>query len=233
MSVNGATALDLNTTNFNLYPNSSSFSSSTTVVGSFVTNNDGGFYPGAVLGNEDTTISLGTISATLNDTDGSESLALTIGSIPVGATLSDGTRSFTATSGSNTANVTSWNLSSLTLTPPANMSGTYALDVTATSTDSNGSTASSQTSLSVNVVAVADAPTLAGATPLISMVQGGSSTATLNLPVLAMLNDTDGSETLSVAISGLPSRATLTRGTGSAGVWGGRAGGRSTMPVRC
>ena len=74
MSVNGAAAVDLSTANFNLYANASGFAGGT-VNGPLVPNNDGGYYPAVYrVGNEDTAIRLGSITASLNDTDGSESL---------------------------------------------------------------------------------------------------------------------------------------------------------------
>ncbi len=217
MQVNGAPAVDLNTSNFRLYPGTSSFSGSGTVVGPLVSNGDGGFYPTSVVGNEDTSIPLGTIAGSLVDTDGSETLALRIGAIPVGATLGDGVRSFTATAGSTSVDVSGWTLNAISFTPPANASGSYTLTVAATATDSNGSTATSQTNLPVTVVATADAPSLGGATTVISVVQGSSATSTLALPVLATLNDTDGSEVLSVSIAGVPTGATLSAGTNNGG----------------
>ncbi|WP_259372616.1 beta strand repeat-containing protein [Piscinibacter defluvii] len=218
MSVNGAAAVDLNTTNFNLYRDTSTFGG--TVIGSMVPNGDGGYYPTTVTGPEDGSIALGTIAATLNDTDGSETLALRIGNLPVGATLTDGTNSFVASAGTTSVDITGWTLANLRLTPPAHVSGTINLSVTATSTDSNGSTASSTGSLPVTVRAVADTPAIMGQTVLVSVTQGSGSTPTLALPVLATLLDVDGSETLSVTIAGLPSGATLNHGSANAsGTW--------------
>jgi VCBS repeat-containing protein len=217
MQVGSAAAVDLNTTNFRLYPGTSNFSGSGTVVGGMVPNGDGGYYPTSVVGTEDNTIPLGTIAGSLNDTDGSETLALRIGAIPVGATISDGVRTFTATAGTTSVDVSGWTLNAISFTPAANAAGTFNLTVSATSTDSNGSTATSQTALPVTVVATADAPTLAGATTVIAMVQGNSATSTLSLPVLATLNDIDGSEVLSVSISGVPTGATLNHGTNNGG----------------
>jgi VCBS repeat-containing protein len=219
MSVNGAAAVDLNTTNFRLYPDTTSFSGG--VVGPLVPNGDGGFYPTSAIGDEDGSIALGSIAASLNDTDGSETLALSISAIPVGATLSDGTRTFTATAGATSVDVSGWTLAGLRLTPPAHFSGTISLNVSATSTDSNGSTATSQGTLPVQVRAVADAPAVIGQSLLVSVAQGSGSTPTLNLPVLATLVDADGSESLtSFTISGVPTGATLNHGTSNgAGTW--------------
>ncbi|MBX3606480.1 MAG: VCBS domain-containing protein [Piscinibacter sp.] len=218
MSVNGATAVDLNTTNFRLYPDTSSFSGS--VVGALVPNGDGGFYPTSAIGDEDNSIALGTIAASLNDTDGSETLALRVSALPVGATLTDGTRTFTATAGSTSVDVSGWTLGNLRLVPPANYAGTINLAVSATATDSNGSTSTSQGTLPVQVRAVADAPAVIGQSLLVSVAQSSGTAAVLNLPVIATLLDTDGSESLSITISGVPTGATLNHGSSNgSGTW--------------
>src|SRR5882724_2978117 len=160
-------------------------------------------------GNEDTAIAL-TVSPALTDTDGSETLTVRIGAIPVGATLSDGTHSFTATLGNTGVDVSGWTLPSLSVTPPANSDGDFALTVTATSTEaSNSDTATTTMSLPVTVTAVADAPTLA-----VAPAVGNEDTA-IALSVIPGLVDTDGSETLSLQIGAIPVGATLSDGTHS------------------
>jgi VCBS repeat-containing protein len=220
MSVNGAAAVDLSTANFSLYANASGFAGST-VNGPLVPNNDGGYFPAIHrVGNEDTAIRLGSITASLVDTDGSETLSVSIGSIPAGAILSDGTNSFTAAAGSTSVNVTGWALNNLTLTPPANFSGNISLNVSATATESTGATATTQSPLVVVVTPTVDAPVISGNTTIVTMAQGSGGQSTINLPVLATLVDTDGSETLSIAISGVPTGATFNHGTSTGnGVW--------------
>jgi hypothetical protein len=65
------------------------------------------------------------------------------------AQLSDGTNRFTATTTNRTASTSrTWNLSTLSLTPPQDFNGTFNLQVTATATErSNGSTASTTETL--------------------------------------------------------------------------------------
>ncbi|QTN21344.1 tandem-95 repeat protein [Rhizobacter sp. AJA081-3] len=220
MSVNGAAAVDLSTANFSLYANASGFAGGT-VNGPLVPNNDGGYFPAVHrVGNEDTAIRLGSITASLNDTDGSETLSVSIGSIPAGAILSDGTNSFTAAAGSTSVNVTGWALNNLTLTPPANFSGNISLNVSATATEGTGATATTQSPLVVVVTPTVDAPVISGNTTIVTMAQGIGGQSTVNLPVLATLVDTDGSETLSIAISGVPTGATFNHGTSTGnGVW--------------
>jgi VCBS repeat-containing protein len=98
----------------------------------------GGGSGNTASGNEDTPIALPAIAASLNDTDGSETLSISVANIPPGATLSDGAggHSFTASMGNTTAAVAGWNLSSLSLLPPPNFSGTIMLGVEAKATDS-------------------------------------------------------------------------------------------------
>jgi hypothetical protein len=110
-------------------------------------------------GLEDTAIPLSHVQAALTDTDGSEVLAVAINALPVGATLSDGTHSFTAMAGATQADITDWNLSTLTLLPPLNFNGQIDLGVVATATESAaGSTARTTATLSVTVLPVNDAP---------------------------------------------------------------------------
>ncbi len=106
----------------------------------------------------------------MDDRDGSESLALVITGVPVGATLSAGTQN---PDGSWTLIPPSPNslapFPGLTLTPPANFSGTINLTVTAIATETqlNGvdfdltnNVASYSAPLVVTVNPVADVPTL-------------------------------------------------------------------------
>ena len=165
VSVNGATAVALNTTNFNLYSNITDIDGQySSLVSS--TNNESGYYPVSLNeGIEGSPIKLTGISAALTDTDDSEVLSITISDIPVGCTISDGTteHTFTATSTSSSKDVTGWNLDSLTYTAPdVSSSGSINnLIVTATSTEkSNGDTASVSETITVTIhtapVAVAD-----------------------------------------------------------------------------
>ena len=103
------------------------------------------------------------------------------------------------------ATLTPADLLNLNLTPPANFSGSIDLEVTATSTESNsGATADNIETLTVVVDPVADDPTL-----LSAPITGDEDTPINFTGLSAALNDTDGSETLSVTIAGIPSGATL------------------------
>jgi VCBS repeat-containing protein len=220
LSVNGGPALDLNTTNFNLYANAAGFAGAT-VAGPLVPNGDGGHYPTNYrVGNEDTAIRLGNVTASLVDTDGSETLSVAIGNIPAGAVLSDGTNSFTATAGASSVVVTGWTLANLTLTPPANFSGSISLNVSATATEATGPSATTSATLPVVVTPTVDAPAIQGATQIVAMAQGAAGQATVNFPIMATLVDADGSETISYYVSGVPTGASFSAGTNTGnGVW--------------
>ena len=153
-------------------------------------------------GNEDAAIGLG-ITAALTDTDGSETLSITISGVPTGALLSKGTDQ-----GGGTWLLTPAQLTGLTFTPPANRDDDYTLTVDATSTETNGGAKATTTAtLAVTVVAVADAPlvTVANAS--------GNEDTVIPLSIASTLVDTDGSETLSVLVSGVPTGATLSAGS--------------------
>ena len=117
-------------------------------------------------GLEDLTIALQTLVAGLTDVDGSEQLVLTLTGLPLGSVLSDGAASSTGLGGhrfmpsdsQHVVNLAGWRLDALQLTPPPNFSGTINLAVQATA---NGNRASTERSLSVQVQAVADAPSVA------------------------------------------------------------------------
>ncbi|HZV61590.1 MAG TPA: tandem-95 repeat protein [Methylophilaceae bacterium] len=205
MSVNGAAAVDFSTGNFQLYPDNTAITAS---GASFTPNNDGGYFTYAgSAGNEDNGIALGNISASLNDTDGSESLSVVISGIPIGAVLTDGTNTFTATSGNTNVNVSAWNLSGVSITPPANFNGTINLTVTATATDVGGSpaTASTSATLPITVTSVNDAPS--GANKTINIVEDQG--YTFSTSDFGFSDTSDGDSLLAVRITTIPTGGTL------------------------
>jgi Ca2+-binding RTX toxin-like protein len=156
----------------------------------------------AASGSEDTAIALDIVAA-LGDLDGSESLAITISGVPAGAVLSAGTDN-----GGGSWTLTPAQLTGLTLTPPANSDADFTLTVTATATEGNGGdTAVASALIPVTVAAVADAPSLS-----VSAASGAEDTA-IALDIVAALGDLDGSESLSITISGVPTGALLSAGT--------------------
>ncbi|MEQ8837075.1 MAG: PA14 domain-containing protein, partial [Lacipirellulaceae bacterium] len=160
-------------------------------------------------GTEDTPIALN-IAAALTDTDGSEFLSLTISGVPAGAVLNHGTQNQDG----------SWSLApvdldGLAITPAANSDADFQLMISAKSTESNGGdTTTTLGTIEVSVAADADAPTLN-----LSNASGAEDTA-IPLNIQTGLTDIDGSESLSVTISGVPAGAVLNHGINNGnGVW--------------
>lgn len=161
----------------------------------------------AAVGSEDSSIALN-ISASLSDGDGSESLIITIGNVPSGASLSAGVDNH-----DGTWTLTPAQLAGLTYTPPLNVSGSLTLIVTATSSE-NGSSANAQAVLPVTINPIADQPSL-----IVGNVTS-SEDIPVSLNISASLLDTDGSETLTVIVSGVPANASLSAGINNGdGTW--------------
>ena len=162
-------------------------------------------------GNEDTAIPLN-IQAALTDTDGSESLSIKIENIPAGSVLTSNGDPIAITNG--TVVLTQAQLANLAIQPPANSNVDFDLKVTAISTESsNGAQSTKVGTLRVDVKGVADVPVLEADV-------GENTGTTYPLNITALLADTDGSETLSIRIGGLPSAVTLSAGTNlGGGVW--------------
>ncbi len=154
----------------------------------------------AAAGVEDAAIPL-TITA---EVPGAEDVAsVTIGGVPEGATLSAGTDN-----GDGTWSLLPDDLIGLTLTPPADVSGTFELTVNAVSTD--GGTADA--GFSVAVTAVPDVPMLS--------VRGARGDEDTAIP-LAIAAEVPGTEQLaSVVVAGVPQGAMLSAGTDNGdGTW--------------
>ena len=84
---------------------------------------------------QDTALPLSIVART-TDTDGSEQLTrVVVSGIPAGTKLTDGTNTFIASANSATVDITAWNFSNITVTPPSGFSGDLQLVVTATTTD--------------------------------------------------------------------------------------------------
>jgi hypothetical protein len=171
--------------------------------------------------------------------DGSDAQVLEDGTvtIPVTATLSDAKETLTVTV---TGIPSSWGFSgagwvqtspgtytqtlptgqnyngSITLSPPADSDIDLSnLRFTATSTASNGDTATDQEAIDVIVDAVADIPTVN------AQNSAGQEDQVLNVNVGAAVTDVDGSESItSFTISGVPAGFTLSAGTNNGnGTW--------------
>ncbi|NKD77737.1 hypothetical protein HEQ60_08190 [Haematospirillum sp. H1815] len=158
-------------------------------------------------GVEDTALPL-TINANLQDI--SETLSVVISGLPAGATLNQGTQ---GADGSWT--LLPAELAGLQLNPPPNYSGSFNLVVTAVSTEQDGDTASTLQTVPVTIAPVVDAPTLTASLPASSQED-----TAVSFDVQAALVDTDGSESLTVTVTGLPAGATLSNGIQNAdGSW--------------
>ena len=150
------------------------------------------------------------LDADLTDTDGSETLSIKITGVPDGAILSPGT--FV---GDGVWTVSANQLPLVCIRPPNDFSGgiTMTLSVTSTENDCNSTTVDEP--FTVSVTGVADPPDL-DVDPA-----SGIEDQPIDLDIGASLNDTDGSESLSIEIAGVPTGATLNNGTfnETTGIW--------------
>ena len=99
----------------------------------------------------------------------------------------------------------------LTFVPVANASGSDYATIGFQPSDGT-SLLGTQATVTINVTAVADAPTL-----VVAPAATGDENTAISLVIKSTLVDTDGSETLSTIVSGIPVGAVLTDGTHSSG----------------
>jgi len=178
-----------------------------------------------VSGSENTAIALD-ISSSL--TDDSETLSVVIAGVPAGATLSagavNGDGSYTITdidNGDGTITTVADQLAGLSITSPIGGDANFSLTVTATSSDIDpNSGATSTASSSGTNVSIIDQTASEPILTLDADIDGdgdadvsGAEDTPIDLSVAASLTDTDGSETLSVVIAGVPVGATLSAGS--------------------
>ena len=150
-------------------------------------------------GAEDTAIAL-TITPEVGGAGG-EVLSITVANIPDGAILSADSGPIAVAGGS--ATLAPADLAGLNITPPANSSDNFALQVTVTATSPDGTANSVSSALNVAVGGIADAPDLTVSNA------AGTEDRQIALDIAPELIDADGSETLSVTISGVPDGATI------------------------
>ena len=156
------------------------------------------------LGTEDGTVAL-TLAASM-PADTTETLdSLTITGVPTGALLSAG-----SDNGDGTWTLSPDELSGLTLTPPQDYHGTFALNVIATSTDGSAATGV----LGVTVTPVAD-------TPVIALTDvSGAEDSTIALTIATSMPGDTGETVDSIVVSGVPGGATLSTGEDNGdGTW--------------
>ncbi|WP_309675898.1 type I secretion C-terminal target domain-containing protein, partial [Pseudomonas sp.] len=176
LSVNGSAAVDLSSAGVPLYTGVADLAASGVTVSDLHGTSGEGYYEGYKLNEaaEGTSVHLSAIKTALTDIDGSESLSVKISGIPTGSVLTDGAgHTFTTSAASGEANVTGWNLGSLTVTPPPYYNGQFNLTVTSTSTESLGGSAQSTATIPVTVYpAVYNAATATAADDTISGTDG-------------------------------------------------------------
>ncbi|WP_042955918.1 immunoglobulin-like domain-containing protein, partial [Pseudomonas sp. G5(2012)] len=154
LRVDNGQVLDLNNAGVPIYTGVNDLINAGVTVSDLHGSNGEGYYDGYKLntGPEGGSIKLSAISTELTDRDGSESLSVKIGGIPAGSVLGDGAgHTFTATASNSEADVTGWNLGSLTITPPPYYSNSFNLTVTSTSTEMLGGSAPSSAELPVTI----------------------------------------------------------------------------------
>ncbi|WPP00031.1 retention module-containing protein [Pseudomonas sp. HR96] len=206
LSVDGGTAVELGSSTAPTYTSISDLTSQGVTVVAHVDSNGEGHYAGYQLneGAENTAIKLSSVTATFTDNDGSEAHTVAISGVPAGASLSDGTHSSNA---SGTVDVTGWDLSKLSVTPPSNFVGNFDLTVTATATETanTSSTASSSTVIHVTVDAVNQAPVATD-----SLISGSENTPLTVQWADLHITDSDSSPSaLGIAITKLPADGVL------------------------
>ncbi|WP_095133360.1 retention module-containing protein [Pseudomonas sp. Irchel s3h14] len=176
LSVNGSAAVDLSSAGVPLYTGVADLAASGVTVSDLHGTSGEGYYEGYKLNEaaEGTSVHLSAIKTALTDIDGSESLSVKISGIPAGSVLTDGAgHTFTASATSGEANVTGWNLGTLTVTPPPYYNGQFNLTVTSTSTESLGGSAQSTATIPVTVYpAVYNATTATAADDTITGTDG-------------------------------------------------------------
>jgi parallel beta-helix repeat protein len=158
------------------------------------------------FGNEDTAIPLTIAKPSLIDQDQSEILSLiTVSQIPDHAVLSAGTKN-----PDGTWTLTSEQLSSLSLTPGKHIADDFTFEVHVTATETENSDAATVTkSISVDIIPVADKPTLV-VTPITYGNEDTEIPLTIELPSLV---DQDQSEILSnIKLLHIPDHVVLSAG---------------------
>ena len=222
VSVDGGPVQDLSTANFFLYTGITDVDAAGGQHGNFVANTttgEGGYYPVNLnSGQENTTIKLSALTPTFGDVpDNSETHVITISGIPVGAVLSDGVHTFTATAGNTSVHVwnedspgaayggTNWNLSTLTVTPVTNYTGSFTLTATATATESaTGASSSATAGWNVTVASANNAPdAVDNGMASAPAVTTNEDTAVSNINVLGNDKDIDG-DALTVTAASSP-----------------------------
>ncbi|MEZ9283177.1 cadherin-like domain-containing protein, partial [Vibrio lentus] len=153
VSVDGASPVNLNNTNFGVVSDVSQLDNIDIRTSQLINENGVEFYQVYTTneGPQDTRIPLTELQASLNDTDGSESLAVNVSGFPIGSELSDGVNSHTFTSTNETFDISSWDTTNLTVLPPSGSHDDFTIDVEAIASEKD-STSTATTTTSIDVV---------------------------------------------------------------------------------
>ncbi|WP_222861134.1 Ig-like domain-containing protein [Vibrio cholerae] len=201
VSIGGAAAVDLSSSNLSIVSDLDSLTSSgIRTSGAKVDVNGFEFYDIYQVneGRQDTAIPLSEIKASLNDNDGSETLSIALTGIPNGATISDGTNSVTITD-NQSVDVTNWSLNSLVVTPPDGSHEDFTIKVTVTSTE-KANNDQAESTVDIHVIVHVQSPTVTQ-----SDFVSGNEDQLISGNVLT--NDSDADDVLSVvsiSVNGQP-----------------------------
>ncbi|MGU9858949.1 beta strand repeat-containing protein, partial [Pseudomonas sp. LF245] len=163
VSVNNGPSVSLGSSGVQTYTSIEALKDAGMVLGDSHVVNGEGYYTGNVYnhGLEDTAIKIAPIDVKFVDTDGSESHKVEISGLPEGTLLTDGTYTITSTGANTLYDVSTWNLSTLSVTPFKDSTASFDLTVKATAKElSTGVEEVTTGKISVVVTAVNDAPVL-------------------------------------------------------------------------
>ncbi|MEP6444598.1 MAG: type I secretion C-terminal target domain-containing protein [Hyphomicrobiales bacterium] len=159
-------------------------------------------------GLEDNELALG-LSIGLEDNDGSESISGDVTIIVPDTVVLNNAGAGVSSGGFTTFTVPAADLGNVSLAPESDAAGSFDITVRATSQEaSNGDSLETEETFTVNIDAVADTPIA-----IANDASGDEDTPIALTGLSAALDDADGSETLSVTISGLPDDTLLSAGT--------------------
>ncbi|USD95929.1 hypothetical protein CTT30_07485 [Vibrio coralliilyticus] len=161
VSINGATAVDLTSSALSVVTDETQLDQSDVRASELKSVNGVEVYEvyGYNEGLQDTEIPLSQITSALNDNDGSETLQVTLSGLPQGATLSDGGSNNVVVGASGEVDVTTWDLSSLSVLPPAGSHDDFTITVVATASEVN-STSEADSQATIDVVVHENKPTV-------------------------------------------------------------------------
>ncbi|WFB46785.1 Ig-like domain-containing protein [Vibrio coralliilyticus] len=161
VSINGATAVDLTSSALSVVTDETQLDQSDVRASELKSVNGVEVYEvyGYNEGLQDTEIPLSQITSALNDNDGSETLQVTLSGLPQGATLSDGGSNNVIVGASGEVDVTTWDLSSLSVLPPAGSHDDFTITVVATASEVN-STSEADSQATIDVVVHENKPTV-------------------------------------------------------------------------